>query len=74
MSWIVDRYECHGCGSDGPLCTVTIPHSDRGLPRHLKGMDKFRKRVCLADNHPDTLTDWRQVEHIEFKDPDVQSS
>ena len=66
MAWIVDRYECHGCGDTIPPCTVTIPHSDNKLPSHLKGHDKFRKRVCIADNQPDVMTDWRKVEHIEL--------
>lgn len=66
MAWILDRYECHGCGSDTPMCMVTIPHTDIGLPEHLQGQDKFKKRVCLADNQPDCMADWRKVEHIEF--------
>lgn len=66
MAWIMDRYECHGCGSDKPPCVVVIPHTDAGMPQHLKGRDKFIKRPCVCDNQPDIMTDWRKVEHIEF--------
>lgn len=62
MGWIIDRYECHGCGSDVPMCMVTLPHTDDKLPNYLKGRDKFIKRVCLADNEPDIRADWRKVD------------
>ena len=58
MPQIVDKYECHGCGPDTAPCQVTIPHSDDKLPEYLKGRDKFIKRACLCDNHPDIMTDW----------------
>ncbi|MFX4299995.1 hypothetical protein [Pseudosulfitobacter pseudonitzschiae] len=58
---IIDTYECFGCGPDVPRCRISIPHTDDKLPEHLKGRDKFAKRVCICDNQPDILADWRKM-------------
>lgn len=62
---IIDKYECHGCDGQVPTefrCKVVIPHTDNKLPQHLKGKDKFKKRVCICDNNPDIMADWQKVE------------
>lgn len=72
MSLIVDKYECRGCGPNTPPCQVIIPHSDSKLPKRLRKMDKFRKRICICDNQPDVMADWQKVDELTQFEPNVE--
>jgi hypothetical protein len=53
MNRYIERWECKGPGGNtcgGAPCRVEIETSDDGMPDHLKGVERFRDRVCLTKN------------------------
>ena len=56
---VIQMWECSECAVGFP-CRVEIHTSDSELPEHLRGNERFRKRICIC-NEP-TNPDWKRVQ------------
>lgn len=65
MGNIIQSWECRVCDKNAP-CRVEIHTSDDGLPEHLKGNSRFRKKWCMADERLPFEVDWKRQPDVRF--------